>query len=239
MKLRLDELLVRRKLALSKSQAKQLIEDGKVLYNGNQLKKPGYPVDEEAEIQVTAREQYVSRGAYKLEAAIRQFHINPKDKVVADVGASTGGFSDYLLQNGAKKIYAIDVGTGQLHQKIKENPKVTNMEGINIRELIDLPEKVDFAVVDLSYISLRLTLKNIANLLKADGQVIALIKPQFEAGPKVVGKDGVIKDPEIVKQVLQSFTEWCENEKFQIKKIIDSPISGKEGNKEFLALICT
>lgn len=237
MKLRLDELLVRKKLALSKSQAKQLIEDGKVIYNDKIIKKSGYPVDEEADVEVTAKDQYVSRGAYKLEAAIKQFKVDPKGKVVADVGASTGGFSDYLLQHGATKIYAIDVGKDQLHPLVKENPKVTNMEGVNIRNSINLPEKVDLAVVDLSYISLRLTLKNIAALLKEDGQIIALIKPQFEAGPKIVGKDGVIKDPEIVRQILKDFLEWSEKENFKVEKVIDSPITGKEGNKESLALI--
>jgi len=237
MKLRLDELLVRKKLTSSKSQAKQLIESGKTLYNGKVISKAGYPVDENSDIQITTQEQYVSRGAYKLEGAIKHFQIDPKDKIIADVGASTGGFSDYLLQNGAKRIYAIDVGKDQLHPTIKNNPKVTNLEGINIRNPLNLPEKVDLAVVDLSYISLRLTLKNIAALLKESGKIIALIKPQFEAGPNIVGKDGVIKDPMIVEKIVIDLVEWCEKNGFEIQEIIQSPITGKVGNVEFLGLI--
>lgn len=235
MKLRLDELLVRKKLVTTKSQAKQLIEKGKVSCAGRVVSKAGYPVDEEAEVSVAAGEQYVSRGAYKLEAAIKQFKIDPKDKVIADIGASTGGFTDYLLKNGAKKVYTIDVGTDQLHPSLKTNPRVINMEGVNIRELEELPENIDFAVVDLSYISLRLTLPNISKI--TNGPIIALLKPQFEAGPGVVGKDGVIKDQEKVETIVTEFKDWCATENLPVSKLIPSPITGKKGNHEYLILI--
>jgi len=179
--------------------------------------------------------KYVSRGAYKLEAAIQAFKIDPKGKIVADVGASTGGFSDYLLQHAAEKIYCIDVGTDQLHPKLKSDPRIVNIEKTNIRTLVELPEKTDFAVVDLSYISLRLALPNIAKLTK--GPIIALIKPQFEAGPGVVGSDGVIKDPLLIKKIIEEFKNWCTENSFKIEKIIPSPITGKVGNQESLALI--
>ncbi len=237
MKIRLDELLVRKKLATTRSQAKQLVEEGSVTYQNRIIQKPGFLVEETASVKMTAQSNYVGRGAKKLEAAIQQFQINLKNKVIADVGASTGGFTDYLLQNGAKKIYAIDVGSGQLAEKLRQDPRVVNMEGTNIRNLETLPETPELAVIDLSFISLRLVLKNVAALLKPDAQIIALIKPQFEAGPKVVGKDGVIKDPEKVQEVLTNFLKWCEKEGFKVHQTIDSPITGKQGNKEFLALI--
>lgn len=237
MKIRLDALLVHQKLAETKSKAKQLIEEGSVIYQNRVILKPGFLVTENASVKITTKSNYVGRGAKKLEAAIQQFKIDPQNKVVADMGACTGGFTDYLLQNGAKKVYAIDVGSNQLAEKLKNDPRVVNMENTNIRYLKELPEKPDLAVVDLSFISLKLVLENIAALLKSNAQIIALIKPQFEAGPKAVGKDGVLKDPEKVQEVLKNFLAWCKKENFEIHQITDSPITGKEGNKEFLALI--
>lgn len=235
MKLRIDELLVLKKLAPTRSQAKQLIMNGEVEYNGLKVTKPGQLVIEQGELKVGQTLQYVSRGAYKLEAAIKAFEIDPKAKIIADVGASTGGFTDYLLQHGASKIYCIDVGHEQLHHKLKNDPRVINIEKTNIRHPLELPEKTDLAVVDLSYISLRLTLQNIAKL--TNGPIIALIKPQFEAGPGIVGSDGVIKDPAQIKIIIQEFKDWCSENGLKIEKIIPSPITGKVGNQESLALI--
>lgn len=237
MKIRLDELLVLKKLASNRSRAKQLIQSGSVIVNGEIAKKVGQPTDEKTIIELLEGETYVSRGALKLEKAIQAFKVEVGKKVVADIGASTGGFTDYLLQNGASLVYAIDVGHGQLAEKLRKDKRVINMEGINIRNSIKLPQLVDFAVVDLSYISLTLTLPSIAELVKVKGQIIVLIKPQFEAGPKVVGKDGVIKDPKVVKTILENLKIWCQEHSLPLQKIIPSPITGKEGNKEFLAII--
>jgi 23S rRNA (cytidine1920-2'-O)/16S rRNA (cytidine1409-2'-O)-methyltransferase len=237
MKIRIDELLVQKNIAPTRSQAKQLIQDGKISYKGEKITKPGIQVSTEIIPKLEEGPQYVGRGAQKLEGAIKEFNVDLNDKVIADIGASTGGFTDYTLQHGAQKVYAIDVGHGQLAEKLCADPRVINMEGINIRDEINLPEKADYAVVDLSYISITLALPNIAKLLKKEGKIIALIKPQFEAGPGVVGKDGVIRDEEKVMEIINNFKAWCAANHFQIQKIIPSPITGKMGNKEFLALI--
>ncbi len=237
MKLRLDELLMKNKLASTRSKAKQLIIAGKVVIHGKTCLKPGQLFDDTESVSLIEIDKYVSRGALKLEKAMLNFQIDPKGYTVADIGASTGGFTDYLLQNGAVKVYAIDVGHGQLDPKLLSDKRVINIEGVNIRNGIELPEKVDLAVVDLSYISLRLTLAQIAKLLKPSAKIIALIKPQFEAGPKAVGKDGVIKDPEIVKKTIADLKEWCAKNSLPIKKLTPSPIQGKQGNVECLALI--
>lgn len=233
MKIRADELLVKQGLAQTRSQAKLLIKEGKVA----NISKPSQLVKEEERLSISPGEIYVSRGAYKLKAAIEKFEINPTGKTVADIGASTGGFTDFLLQNGATKIYAIDVGTSQLATKLQTDPRVNNIESTNIRDLTELPEKVDLAVTDLSYISLRLALPNIAKLINPNAPIIALLKPQFEAGKDRVPKDGVIKDPETLTEVIEEFRTWCANNNFIIEKLIPSPITGKKGNKEFLALI--
>jgi 23S rRNA (cytidine1920-2'-O)/16S rRNA (cytidine1409-2'-O)-methyltransferase len=237
MKLRLDELLVQKKLAATRSQAKLLIKEGKVLVNKQLATKPSQSCAPDTDIQLTTYEQYVSRGAFKLKGALEKFQIDPKGLTVADVGASTGGFSDYLLQNGVEKIYCIDVGHSQLAPKIAANPKVENLENTDIRKLESLPTKPDLAVVDLSFISLRLTLPHIKNLLQPNSPIIALFKPQFEAGPKLTPRDGVIKDPETLKLVRAHFKTWCEENNFKVEKIIPSPIKGKGGNTEYLALI--
>lgn len=233
-KIRIDELLVLRGLSPTRSQAKQLIIEGKVFCDMEKILKPAHKISKDANITVKEKSHYVSRGAKKLAAAIKAFKINPQDLIVADIGASTGGFTDLLLQHSAKKIYAIDVGHDQLAEKLKNDQRVKNMEGINIRHLRKLPEKIDLAVVDLSYISLKLVLKNIASLMKKNGQIIALFKPQFEAGPGVVGKDGVIKDMKKVEKILNDFLVWAKKENFKILSQIPSPIRGKQGNQEFL-----
>ena len=234
LKFRLDEILVQLKLAPSRSQAKLLIQEGKVLVNGQPITKASHSYETDAKITLTTNEQYVSRGAQKLAKAIERFKIDPKDKIIADVGASTGGFTDYLLQHGAKKVYAIDVGHSQLAPQLETDPRVVNMESTDIRTLKNLPEKIDFAVVDLSFISLRLTLPAIAKLTST---IITLFKPQFEAGPQLVPRDGVIKDPETIQLVLTEFEQWCTENHFQIEKNTPSPIKGKGGNQEILLLI--
>lgn len=235
--MRIDGFLVELGHATTRSQAKQLILSGKVLINGSVATKPAQNANNEDKIEVLESQQYVGRGAKKIEAAIQHFKIDLKEMIVADIGASTGGFTDYLLQHGAQKVYAIDVGHGQLAQKLIDDPRVINMEGINVKFPIKIAEKVDLCVVDLSYISLRLTLENIAEVLKPQGKILALIKPQFEAGPRVVGKDGVIKDLDVVKRIIEDFRDWCSEKKLKITTIIPSPILGKEGNKEFLVEI--
>lgn len=235
--MRLDELLVKRGHATSRSQAKQLVQNGSVHINGQPATKPAQNASDEDKITLTEEQKYVGRGAKKIEAALNHFQIDPSDLTVADIGASTGGFTDYLLQHGAKKVYAIDVGTGQLADRLLADPRIINMEGINIKNPLKLPELCDLAVVDLSYISLQLVLKNIAALIKPQAKIITLIKPQFEAGPKIVGKDGVIKDKETRQKILKDFRNWCAENHFNISTIIPSPITGKQGNQEYLAEI--
>jgi len=235
MKFRLDELLVHKGLISTRSQALLLIKEGKVLVSNMKITKPSQKFNDSVKVEITSDESYVGRGAYKLKAAAEAFEIKFKNKVVADIGASTGGFTDYVLQNGAVKVYAVDVGHDQLAEKLLTDERVTNMEGINVRRLESLPEKVDMAVVDLSYISLRLVLKNIFNLVKPNGEIVCLFKPQFEAGKGVGGKDGVIKDKELRTQIFESFKNWCKENNYKILKVIDSPVIGKDGNHEFLA----
>jgi len=237
MKKRIDELLVSKKIATNKSKAKLLIKDGFVEYNGIKVKKAGQIVNDTGILKILKHDNYVGRGAKKIKEAIIKFNIDVSDYVIADVGASTGGFTDYLLQNSAKKVYAIDVGHGQLAEKLKNDKRVINLEGTNIKDLKDLGELMDLCVVDLSYISLTKTLHSISNLLKENGIIIALLKPQFEAGPNKVSKKGVIKDEETLIEILNNFEKWCQENNFTLLKRIDSPIKGKEGNKEFLVLL--
>jgi len=234
MRYRLDELLVKRKLVETRSQAQLLIKEGKVITPQGVAQKPGQKFNETARILIPQNEKYVGRGAHKIRAAIEQFNINLKNKIIIDVGASTGGFTDYILQNNAAKVYAIDVGHGQLAKKLKEDKRVINMEGTDIRKITELPEKIDLAVVDLSYISLKLTLEKIFSLIKERGKAICLFKPQFEAGKGVVPKDGVIKDEELREKILTNFLMWVRDNNYQQPKIIKSPIVGKDGNTEYL-----
>ncbi|MFA7685778.1 MAG: TlyA family RNA methyltransferase [Candidatus Gracilibacteria bacterium] len=234
MRYRIDELLVRKGLVESRSQAQLLIKEGKVLTAQGVVQKPGQKLSLSAKIMIPVNEQYVGRGAHKIKAAIEKYNINLKGKVIADVGASTGGFTDYVLQNNAGKVYAIDVGHGQLSKKLLGDERVINMEGTDIRNVKELPEKVDLAVVDLSYISLKLTLKNIFALIKEKGSAICLFKPQFEAGKGVVPRDGVIKDEVLREKVLKNFLAWVGLQNYQLPKVLKSPIVGKEGNVEYL-----
>lgn len=238
-KLRIDQLLVDQKYASNRSKAKDLIRDGLVKYNNKLVTKAGQVVNHTGDLQVEQKQQFVSRGGKKLATAIEAFNINPQDLIIADVGASTGGFTDYLLKKGAKKVYAIDVGHGQLASKLLQDPRVENLEGQDIRTLENLPELVDLAVADLSYISLKLTLIPIANLLKPHHQLIVLYKPQFEVGRENLRRDGVVKDPVVAKEYLQEFIQWVADQGFTVQKKIPSGIKGKTGNQEYLLLITT
>ena len=235
---RLDVLLVERGYFDSRSKAQAVIMSGNVYVDGQKADKAGASFDAEADIEVRGSAcPYVSRGGLKLEKALRDFGVDPKGFVCSDSGASTGGFTDCLLQQGAKKVFAIDVGYGQLDWKIRSDERVVVMERTNIRYVTpeQLGEPLDLSVVDVSFISLKLVLPVIKNLLKQDrGQVLCLIKPQFEAGKDKVGKKGVVRDPQVHIEVLNDFIELAKSLNFTIQNLTFSPVKGPEGNIEFL-----
>lgn len=233
---RIDKILVDKKILLTRSQARMLIEQGDVYCNGVKVKKAGQKVSIDDHFEIKERSLYVSRGAYKLEKALDEFEIDPKGLIVCDVGASTGGFTQVLLEKGAKKVYCIDVGRDQLSPLIKEDPRVINLEGTNIKVPLELDDKADLCVVDLSFISLKLVFKNIVDLLGENGLVVALVKPQFEAGKERIGKNGIVKD-EIREQVFQEVLDWMQENHFNVLKKTISPITGKTGNTEYLILV--
>ena len=237
---RLDVLLVERGLAESRSRAQAVIMAGEVYVNGQKADKAGMDVPLEAEVEVRGNVcPYVSRGGLKLEKALRDFGVDPTGYVCSDSGASTGGFTDCLLQQGASKVFAIDVGYGQLAWKIRSDPRVVVMERTNIRYVTpeDLGEALDLSVVDVSFISLKIVLPAIQKLLKPTGQVLCLIKPQFEAGKDKVGKKGVVREPEIHLEVLQNYVENAHAAGFKVLNVTFSPIKGPEGNIEFLGYL--
>ncbi len=236
---RLDILMVERGLAASRNRAQRLIRAGEVLVNEQVFDKPGMQVPLEADVRVRERLPYVSRGGLKLEAALDAFAIDVEGVVAADVGASTGGFTDCLLQRGAAKVYAIDVGYGQLAWSLRQNERVTVMERTNVRYLDELPESVDLATIDVSFISLRLVLPSIAGWLKPAGQIVALIKPQFEAGREDVGKGGIVRDPDVHRRVLHEILSFADDRGLRVHDLMPSPVTGAEGNVEFLAWFST
>lgn len=231
---RADKILTEKGLVSSRSQAKSMIENGHVKANGVIIKKAGELIELDAEIKVEAP-TYVGRGAFKLEKALSEFNVDIRDKIFLDVGASTGGFTEVLLNAGAKKVYAIDVGHNQLAQKLRDDQRVINLEGTNIKNLEKLPELAAGAVVDLSFISVTKVIDNIKNLLGPGADIIILIKPQFEAGPERIPKDGVIKDDKIRAIILQEVVDFLTSHGCKLIKSIESPIEGKSGNKEFLS----
>ena len=233
MKERADKVLADLKLVASRSQAKSLIEKGDVLVNGEILKKSSELISYEAEIEIKAP-LYVGRGAFKLEKALEAFNVNVQDLVVLDVGASTGGFTEVLLLKGAAKVYAIDVGHDQLAQKLRDDSRVMNLEGTNIRELTSLPELAQGAVMDLSFISMTKVLEQVKNLLQPGSFLIALVKPQFEAGLERLPKDGVIKDERVRAQILNEVIVFALEHGWIHERTIVSPIEGKSGNVEYL-----
>lgn len=234
-KQRLDILLTRRDLAPSRTKAQALIMAGDVFVNGDRADKPGmrYPID--AEINVREQPRFVSRGGEKLDAALEAFGLDVSGTIAADVGASTGGFTDCLLQRGAARVHAIDVGYGQLAHRLRIDERVHVMERTNARHLESLPEQVSLAVIDASYISLKLLLPAVTKWLSAPASVVALIKPQFEAGKDDVSKGGVVKDSDIHRRVLHEILSYATDMGFVVRGLITSPIKGlKSGNTEFL-----
>lgn len=229
---RVDKVLVEAKLTSTRSQAHLLIEEGVVFYQGKKVEKASMQVTSEG-LEVRKDVQYVSRGAHKIEGALARFQINVEGLTVADVGASTGGFTDYVLRSGAKKVVCIDVGHDQLAQSLREDPRVENHEGVNIKHPFEIKEKVDLAVVDLSFISLKLVLKNIFDLVKPKGAIIALVKPQFEVGPTGIDNNGLVKSEGHRLVMMHELKEWCKAQGFFLVDQCDSPILGKTGNKEY------
>lgn len=238
-KLRLDVLLVQRGLQESRQKAQATIMSGQVFVDGQRVDKPGAPVTEDAEIEVKGGLRYVSRGGLKLEKAMALWPVHLEDAVCMDIGASTGGFTDCMLQNCAAKVYAVDVGYGQLAWKLRSDPRVVCLERTNARYLSheQIPEEPDFSSVDVSFISLKLILPAIAGVLRDGGQVVCLIKPQFEAGKEKVGKKGVVRDPAVHREVLEHFLERAKENNFTVIDITYSPIRGPEGNIEYLGFL--
>ena len=236
-KKRLDVLLTEQGYADTRSKAQAIIMAGQVYVNGQKADKPGISYEETVQLEVRGDVcPYVSRGGLKLEKALRDFGVKPEGYVCSDSGASTGGFTDCLLQQGAKKVFAIDVGYGQLDWKIRSDDRVVVMERTNIRYVTpeDLGEPLDLSVIDVSFISLKIVLPTIKTLLKPAGQVLCLIKPQFEAGKEKVGKKGVVREPQTHKEVLDMFVSLADELGFTILGLTFSPVKGPEGNIEFL-----
>lgn len=234
MKKRLDVLLHERGLAPSREMAQRYIRAGEVRVSGQIADKPGTQFDEKVEITVKVAPPYASRGGEKLAGAFTDFGLDVAGRICADVGASTGGFTDCLLQNGAAKVYAIDVGYGQLIPRLRADERVIVMERQNARYIENLTETIDFVSIDASFISLRLLLPVIKNWLSAAGEVVALIKPQFEAGKEDVGKGGVVKDGAVHRRVLEEVINAALNMGYRLHGLTQSPITGPKGNIEFL-----
>jgi 23S rRNA (cytidine1920-2'-O)/16S rRNA (cytidine1409-2'-O)-methyltransferase len=234
-KMRVDVLLVERRLADTRSKAQRLVMAGQVRADGQLVDKPSALLASDVRLEVEQSPRYVSRGGEKLEAALMGFGVDVGGKVCADVGASTGGFTDCLLQHGAAKVYAIDVGKGQLDWKLRQDARVVVMEETNARYVESLLEAVDLVTVDASFISLKTLLPTVKGWLKEDGQLIALIKPQFEAGKAEVRKGkGVIRDENVHRRILEEILSFVEKHGFGVKGLIRSPILGPKGNIEFL-----
>lgn len=239
-KIRLDQRVFDLGLAESRERAKTTVMAGIVYVNGQKADKPGMQVDIDADIEVRGNAlPFVSRGGYKLDKALKSFEINPSGMVCIDCGASTGGFTDVLLQNGASKVYSVDVGYGQLAWKLRQDPRVINLERTNVRYLTDeiIPEQIDLAVMDASFISIKLLIPPVLKLLKPGSDFICLIKPQFEAGKEEVGKKGVVRDPAVHIKVIEDILCFLKENNICIKALDYSPVKGPEGNIEYLCLI--
>jgi len=232
---RLDVLVTERGLAESREKARALILAGQVLVNGQKADKAGANIDSDAAIELLAQPRYVGRGGIKLEAALDHFEINPSEKICLDVGSSTGGFTDCLLQRGAARVYAIDVGSGQLDWKLRNHPRVIVQEQVNARYLTrdQVPEPIALAVCDVSFISITMILPALTGLLAADAEMVILVKPQFELDRDQVGKGGIIRDPALHRRACQRVEGAVQQLGFHTQ-IIPSPILGAEGNREFL-----
>lgn len=236
-KVRLDQLVFDLGLTESRERAKTTIMSGLVYVDGQRADKPGMQVLPDADIQVRgAALPYVSRGGFKLEKALKVFPVDPTAKVCIDCGASTGGFTDVLLKNGAQKVYSVDVGYGQLAWSLRQDTRVKNLERTNIRYISseEIPEPIDLAVMDLSFISIKLVLPAVCALLKDSGELVCLIKPQFEAGREEVGKKGVVRDKNVHLSVINSILEFTPSVGMTVMGLDYSPIKGPEGNREYL-----
>ena len=234
---RLDVLLVEKNFFESRERAKRIIMEGKILVDEKKIDKPGSLVNRESKIRLIGDDiPFVSRGGLKLLKAIAEFNLNLNEKICADIGASTGGFTDCMLQHGAKKIYSIDVGYGQLAWKLRNDSRVINMERTNIRNVTHdmIEDEIDFITIDVSFISLEKVLSVAYELLRVEGEIVALIKPQFEAGREHIGKKGVVRDKTIHFDIIKKIISIAQNLKFKIKNISYSPIKGPEGNIEYL-----
>ena len=239
-KTRLDVLLVERGFVESRQKAQAVIMSGSVFVAGQRVDKPGTSVPNEADIEVRGHVlRYVSRGGLKLEKAMKSFPLTLEKKICADIGASTGGFTDCMLQNGAVKVYSVDVGYGQLDWKLRNDPRVICMERTNARYLTheEIPDELDFASIDVSFISLKLIFPALYGLLRDGGEIACLIKPQFEAGREKVGKKGVVRDPAVHLEVLQNFLVHAKESGFTVVDVTYSPIRGPEGNIEYLGYL--
>ncbi len=237
---RLDVLLVERNLVSSRERAKALIMAGEVYVDGMKEDKAGTKIDIKSEITLKSAEmKYVSRGGFKLEKAVNEFGVELKDKICMDIGASTGGFTDCMLQNGAKKVYSIDVGYGQFAWKLRNDKRVVCLEKTNIRYITEeqVPDKPDFASVDVSFISLTKVIPPALNVMSDDASLVCLIKPQFEAGREKVGKKGVVKDIQVHKDVIRKIIDFAVEIQLNVLNISFSPIKGPEGNIEYLILL--
>lgn len=252
MKYRLDKFLVEQKLVSTRSQAETYIRLGQVKVDGKSITKPGFFVGEESKIEFGAKEQYVSRAALKLASVSDVLGLNFKDKVVLDVGSSTGGFTDYALQHGADKVIAVDVGTDQLHPRLRADPRVELHEKTNILDvrhqnsecskdekssnIIHLTSEIGLVLIDVSFVSLKKLLPHIATIINSDSQIVAMLKPQFEAGKGQLNK-GIVKNSAQRRDILQDFETWCRQSKFVVVKKSDSAIAGSKGNVERFYLL--
>lgn len=237
MEIRLDLLLVQRNIVSSREKAKDIIKGGQVFINGKSCLKPSQVFSDDAEIEIRGETlKYVGRGGLKLEKAIEVFSLDLKDKVCADIGASTGGFTDCMLQNGARLVYSVDVGHDQLADKLKNDSRVVNLEGINVRYMTheEIPQQLDFISIDASFISLKLVIPRLSEFLMDSGEMIALIKPQFEAGKSKVGKNGVVKSEKAHISVITELIAFFESIRYSVLGLTFSPIKGPEGNIEYL-----
>jgi len=236
MRERLDKIIKKRRLIRSRSRAQRMIEAGRVKVDGQIITRSGHPIDPEAEIEILSYEQFVSRGGEKLEAALEQLRIDPKGKICLDVGASTGGFTDCLLQHNAAKVYAVDVGHDQLHPNLRRDERVVVREGLNARYLEpnDIGDPIELVTIDVSFISLRLTLPALTGLLAPSADLIALVKPQFEVGKDKLPGDGVVKNAADRESVLTDLRAFIESETpWHVVAEMPSPIEGAKGNVEF------
>ncbi len=236
-KKRIDSLLVERGLVETRTRAQALVMAGKVAVGGKAVVKSGTLVAEDAEVTVAEPPPFVGRGGIKLDHALSQFGLDVSDRVAVDIGASTGGFTDCLLKRGASRVYAVDVGYGQIDYRLRQDHRVVVMERINARYPFSLSEKADLATFDLSFISVEKVIPSVARLLKDDGYLLVLLKPQFEARKEEVGRGGVVKQPEIQARVLGRFIAWLIEHGFRLGGLVASPIAGASGNREFVVML--